>query len=425
VRSSSACASSTRRVARTSPGASSSRTLIGDLGAARRAIVLLSDGAPTAGPSSAHALAAIARKLRVRASVTTLGYGENHDDDVLTAISENGGGTYQFIPDPDVCHFALAKAIGSQGEVVADQVELVIHPREGVRIKGLVGRLPVERDREGLVISLPDLLARDRRFVGVEIEFAPSSKERRTALLAEVSLRYRAAGSSDRGELRRTIDVELRGESAPVEVSVLHKILLLRADLVRKEARDRGDRGDFAGAAAILRAMIAEIQAAPGYAAKDGDPLFEACEQLLDDATIMDQRPSAAKYALYRRGQRSDLASNGIDASARVPQSARARMLASAVAGEISGAFLDLDGHRITLEGEAVIGRSRGCDIVIQSSAISRQHATIFPLDGDFFITDLGSTSGVMVNGRLVDVHRLQAGDEIRLGDRLIVFRSA
>jgi hypothetical protein len=68
--------------------------------------------------------------------------------------------------------------------------------------------------------------------------------------------------------------------------------------------------------------------------------------------------------------------------------------------------------------GGAVIGRSRECDIVLQDSNVSRRHAEIRPSGGDSWtITDLGSTNGVRVNGRPIDVATpLQPGDEIAVG---------
>lgn len=67
-----------------------------------------------------------------------------------------------------------------------------------------------------------------------------------------------------------------------------------------------------------------------------------------------------------------------------------------------------------------VIGRGRGADTVLAEATISRAHAAIGYDEGIFFIQDLGSTNGTLVNGAKVDRQNLKNGDEIRMG-RLII----
>ncbi len=66
-----------------------------------------------------------------------------------------------------------------------------------------------------------------------------------------------------------------------------------------------------------------------------------------------------------------------------------------------------------------VIGRGRGADIVLAEPTISRSHAAIgYDAEG-FFVQDLGSTNGTLVNGTRSERQQLKDGDEIRMG-RLI-----
>jgi len=70
-----------------------------------------------------------------------------------------------------------------------------------------------------------------------------------------------------------------------------------------------------------------------------------------------------------------------------------------------------------------VIGRHPGCDIVLESAAVSRQHAEVNRIDGEFWINDLRSRNGTAVNGRhIADRHRLQEGDEVVVGDQRLLF---
>src|SRR5437763_14871263 len=61
-----------------------------------------------------------------------------------------------------------------------------------------------------------------------------------------------------------------------------------------------------------------------------------------------------------------------------------------------------VDGKRMVVGADgAVLGRSRDCDIVLSDANVSRHHAEIRPGDdGRWTIADLGSTNGIVVNGR-------------------------
>ncbi len=64
-----------------------------------------------------------------------------------------------------------------------------------------------------------------------------------------------------------------------------------------------------------------------------------------------------------------------------------------------------------------VVGRGRGADLVLAEPTISRTHAAIGFEDGEgFFVQDLGSTNGTLVNGGRHKRVGLGDGDEIQMG---------
>jgi len=64
-----------------------------------------------------------------------------------------------------------------------------------------------------------------------------------------------------------------------------------------------------------------------------------------------------------------------------------------------------------------VIGRGRGADAVLAEPTISRAHAAIGYEDSrGFFVQDLGSTNGTLVNGERQKWSALRSGDEIQMG---------
>jgi hypothetical protein len=72
--------------------------------------------------------------------------------------------------------------------------------------------------------------------------------------------------------------------------------------------------------------------------------------------------------------------------------------------------------------GRVVLGRSRECELRVADLNVSRRHAEIRREDGAYWIFDLGSMNGTLVNGKRVDRERLDDGDRITLGSTEIVF---
>jgi hypothetical protein len=87
-------------------------------------------------------------------------------------------------------------------------------------------------------------------------------------------------------------------------------------------------------------------------------------------------------------------------------------------------ALVLVDGKRMVVNAEgAVLGRSRDCDIVLGDANVSRHHAEIRPAGEGWTIADLGSTNGVLVNGRRVrGAVPLAAGDQVELGTSTLRF---
>src|ERR1700676_204715 len=72
---------------------------------------------------------------------------------------------------------------------------------------------------------------------------------------------------------------------------------------------------------------------------------------------------------------------------------------------------------------KAILGRHPDCDIVLDSGSVSRQHAEITAIDGEFYIQDLGSRNGTMVTGQAIQArHKLQDGDRLKICDLSFAF---
>lgn len=69
----------------------------------------------------------------------------------------------------------------------------------------------------------------------------------------------------------------------------------------------------------------------------------------------------------------------------------------------------------------AEIGRGDGCAIRLQDTYVSQVHARLYPKDGAWYVEDLGSTNGTLLNDRRVDAPlEVHAGDVVKVGKTVL-----
>ncbi len=105
--------------------------------------------------------------------------------------------------------------------------------------------------------------------------------------------------------------------------------------------------------------------------------------------------------------------------------SKKGAMLDIALVGHlrVSGS-MSLEAPSALKPGKTVVGRE-GADIVAADATLSARHFEIDNCNGEFFVTDLGSTNGTRLNGEdLTRTRRLENGDRIEAGKTTFVFRT-
>jgi pSer/pThr/pTyr-binding forkhead associated (FHA) protein len=83
------------------------------------------------------------------------------------------------------------------------------------------------------------------------------------------------------------------------------------------------------------------------------------------------------------------------------------------------------DGTEHELEGNILIGRDPSNDLVLESQAVSREHAAVTFRDGRWFIEDRGSFNGTFLNGTRVQPGTpvpLRHADRIAIGAETMIF---
>ena len=86
---------------------------------------------------------------------------------------------------------------------------------------------------------------------------------------------------------------------------------------------------------------------------------------------------------------------------------------------------LVLDGRDLPIDAEPVIiGRHRACGLPLADESASRQHCKVFREQASWWVEDLGSANGTLINGeRIAGRHPLADGDCIVIGATSVVFK--
>lgn len=72
-----------------------------------------------------------------------------------------------------------------------------------------------------------------------------------------------------------------------------------------------------------------------------------------------------------------------------------------------------------TIKTSVTVGRSPQADLIIPHDSISRQHCQIEFINGDFFITDIGSSNGTYIDGVRLQTHdrrKYTSNQHLKLG---------
>jgi hypothetical protein len=78
----------------------------------------------------------------------------------------------------------------------------------------------------------------------------------------------------------------------------------------------------------------------------------------------------------------------------------------------------------VRLAASMTIGRAPECELRLDDTYTSQQHARLFAKNNSWFVEDLGSTNGTFVNDqKLAAPAMLQPGDKVRVGQTIMELR--
>jgi len=229
-------------------------------------VLLLSDGLANIGPKSNREIAELGHQLASEdISVTTIGLGDDYNEDLMTSLAEASDANYYYVDDVEMLAEVFRQELGELQKIVARDLIIEISFPDGVTPINVIGReKAISGDRA--IIKFAQIAAKQNRNLMVRCRVNPDKYEKQGAL-ADVVLNYQDTQQEDTPERKTTADVRV-GWTREIELAEasVDREVQTEAELYRNAVESRAtiglsDAGQIGKAQAQIRGQITRLRA--------------------------------------------------------------------------------------------------------------------------------------------------------------------
>lgn len=269
-------------------------------------IILMSDGLANVGPSQPSDFERLGRELGSEGiSVTTIGLGSDYNEDLMSRLAHASDGNHAFARSGADLTRIFNSEFDDVLSVTAQEIELLIETRSGVRPLRSLGR---ESEMHGNTIRsrVQQIYGSAQHSLQFELE-VPADVAHDVATLADITVSYRSQ-SGDRMTVRNTVtasftDSENEYERG-VDPIVMEPIVELEARERSKRAVDLRDAGRAAEAKAELQRNVEELSSARRRYKLEDSPRLKQLED--NNAKAIPEMDDERRWQSGRKAMRQD-----------------------------------------------------------------------------------------------------------------------
>lgn len=266
-------------------------------------VILLTDGQANVGITEPGALVGLCRDSSAKGfSTTTIGFGEDYDEDLLKAMADAGAGGTYYIEEVDQAVGIFEEELDGLMSLAAQNVRVTVAPGSGADFVKVLHEYPSHADDETLTLEVGDLYGREPRRILMEflIPHTETGDEIEVAQLGVIAHVITPEGGVELQEISLPVTLS-PVEGGKVEPEVRKEILLVAAALSRKEALELRDAGDYAAAGQVLRNTAAKVRESGLDDADLAEEVrdLEATGRLFDERSVSDRDVKYMKQRAY------------------------------------------------------------------------------------------------------------------------------
>jgi Ca-activated chloride channel family protein len=399
-------------------------------------VILMTDGLANRGIIEPDRLIALGKqKYEGGISTTTMGLGDDFNEDLLIAIAHASGGAFYFIESPEVAPTIFREELNGLLRVVGQNLTISLELTPQVRQVVQLNAYPAQTQDNRVSFRLGDVFGEEVKTLALELNLHAIEQTGETRIAV---LRFDYDELTGNGAEHRVLEMPVVVNVAPegtapalANPEVARSVLLLKSAQARQDAVEKADQGNYEAASQVLR-TAADAIAQSGISS---DPLQEEREALLKQASEMEIGPEG--YDAHSRKMMSTQAIYTMTDRHLATQALRVRELERILKenqenvptqqprGGPTPRFVSWNDQTFELAGDLIrIGRAPQNEIVIQAKGVSRFHCQIKRENNQLILEDLNSTNGTHVGGfPLQAPYTLSDGDEVFLCNEKLVFR--
>ena len=398
----------------------------------------MTDGLANRGIIETDRLVALGKqKFEEGISTTTMGLGDDFNEDLLIAIANASGGAFYFIESPEVTPTIFQEELRGLLSVVGQNLTISLDLTEHVSNVAQLNAYPATMGERRVSFRLGDVFGEEVKTLALELSL-PGIDQLGEKQIA--TLRFDYDELSEAGVQHRVLEQAVIVNIAPADQqpalanpAVSESVLLLKSAQARQSAVEQADQGNYEGASQVLRTAADAI----GQVDADNAALSEEREALLKQAAEMEMGPDS--FDAHSRKMMSTQAVYTMTDRHMATQALRVRELERMLKEQKDGpqpsqpsrgglipTTVRWNGQAFPLVGDLIrIGRAPQNEIIIQARGVSRFHCQIRRSNNQLVIEDLHSTNGTHIGGYpLQSPYTLSAGDEVFLCNEKLIFNS-
>ncbi|MGK7892895.1 MAG: VWA domain-containing protein [Xenococcus sp. (in: cyanobacteria)] len=268
-------------------------------------VLLLTDGLANRGITEPQILTQTAQeKAEAGIITTTLGFGNNFNEDLLIAIADAAGGNFYFIQSVDDAANVFSIEMESLTSVFGQNLTVNLESKNGIKVAEVLNKYPSQQLEQGVEVSLGDIYGVESKPLALQFSLPEIPNEGQLDL-GTISYSYQRVvdGSiqqfSDSLPLFITVVSPEAASKVELDPAVAQQASQLRIAKQKDEAISFADQGNYQQAAAILRQAVEELKS------KALDEYFEIAEEI-EQLKYYAQRLDARRFDLAVRKEMRD-----------------------------------------------------------------------------------------------------------------------
>jgi Ca-activated chloride channel homolog len=239
-------------------------------------VIVLTDGLPNLGLCTLGDLVELIKKFNPKISVSCFGYGSDHDPELLLSMSNVGKGNFFYIDKDEDCNKAFAMELGSLLSIYGQNIKLTVTPSANMEFKEILSDYKCEQKNgyrlttnKKIEIQIDDIFAGEKKHIVLKLSIPSVTKAVITRLttVCNLTISYTNAETESFESSMENIRIQyVKPGEVPKEANeeVRKQLLILEAAKLQKEAQEKAEQGDLAGAQHLISMGLQNVHCNAG-----------------------------------------------------------------------------------------------------------------------------------------------------------------